>query len=73
MLILSRRRHERIMIGPDIIISVESINCESVRIGVEAPKAVAVDREEIRQSKDRDARERAAWEAEKAQRRGVGS
>jgi carbon storage regulator len=47
MLILTRRNHESIRIGDDVIITVLAINGNQVRIGIEAPKSVAVHREEI--------------------------
>lgn len=53
MLILSRRVGETIMIGPDIAVTVMQIIRQQVRIGIEAPNDVAIDREEIRERKDR--------------------
>lgn len=47
MLILTRRVGEVIRIGADIEIQVMSVKGEQVRIGVKAPRDVAVDREEI--------------------------
>ena len=49
MLILSRRVNEVICIGDDIQIKVTEIDCErrQVRIGIDAPKAVRILREEI--------------------------
>jgi carbon storage regulator len=47
MLILSRKRNERIFIGPNIIVTVVEIRGDKVRIGVEAPTTLAVHREEI--------------------------
>lgn len=51
MLILSRKPNERLMIGDDIVVTVLEVQRGTVRLGVEAPPAVAVDREEIRQRK----------------------
>lgn len=47
MLVLSRRRDERIMIGDDIIVTVVDIHGDKVRIGIEAPRDIRVHREEI--------------------------
>jgi carbon storage regulator len=47
MLILTRRAGETIRIGADVEVTVIAINASQVRIGVKAPKDVAVDREEV--------------------------
>ena len=47
MLILTRRVGETLMIGNDISITVLGVKGSQVRIGVDAPKDVAVHREEI--------------------------
>ena len=47
MLVLSRRANQAIMIGPDIVIRVLDIRGDQVRIGVDAPRSVAVHREEV--------------------------
>jgi len=49
MLILSRKLGESIVIGDDINITVLGVTGNQVRIGVDAPKSVAVHREEIYQ------------------------
>ena len=60
MLVLSRRANQAIMIGPDVVIRVLDIRGDQVRIGVDAPRSVAVHREEvaadIRQSNEEAAR-----------------
>jgi carbon storage regulator len=47
MLVLSRRRQERIRIGDDITITVVRISQNSVRIGIDAPQALKIVREEL--------------------------
>jgi len=47
MLILTRRVGESLMVGDDITITVLGVKGNQVRIGVNAPKDVAVHREEI--------------------------
>jgi len=47
MLILTRRVGEIIRIGPDIVVTVLGVNGSQVRLGVNAPKDVAVHREEV--------------------------
>jgi carbon storage regulator len=47
VLVLSRRANQAIVIGPDIIVRVLDIRGDQVRIGVDAPRSVAVHREEV--------------------------
>jgi carbon storage regulator len=49
MLILTRRVGETLMVGDDVTITVLGVKGNQVRIGVNAPKDVAVHREEIYQ------------------------
>jgi carbon storage regulator len=49
MLILTRRIGETLMIDDEVKVTVLGINGNQVRIGVDAPKDVAVHREEIYQ------------------------
>ncbi len=48
---LTRRSGEEICIGDDVIVKIISIQGDKVRLGIEAPADVSVDRAEIRQAK----------------------
>ncbi len=47
MLILTRKIGETVVIGEDIVVTVLGVKGNQVRIGVKAPREVAVHREEI--------------------------
>ena len=47
MLILTRRVGETLMIGDDVTVTVLGVKGNQVRVGVNAPRDVAVHREEI--------------------------
>jgi len=55
MLILTRRPNETLCIGDDVRITVLSVNGAQVRLGIEAPRSVVVDRAEIHERKRAEA------------------
>jgi carbon storage regulator len=54
MLILTRRTGETLRIGDDVEVTVMAVNGLQVRIGIKAPRNVAVDRLEIAERKQRE-------------------
>jgi carbon storage regulator len=48
MLVLSRKRQQSILIGDNIRITIVDAGRGNVRVGVEAPRDLSVDREEVR-------------------------
>ena len=57
MLVLARKLNEKILIGEDIEITVVGISGDSIRLGINAPRAVKILRSEVyediqRQNKD---------------------
>ena len=47
MLVLSRKRDEKIVLNDDIVITIVEIRGDKVRLGIEAPPAVPVHRQEV--------------------------
>ena len=54
MLVLTRKRDERIMIGDQISLMVVDIRGDKVRLGIEAPAEVAVHRSEVYEAIQRE-------------------
>lgn len=51
MLILTRKEGQQIRIGDDIVITLLGVRGNQYKIGIDAPRHVSVDREEIHQMK----------------------
>lgn len=47
MLVLSRYKDQRVFIGNDVVVTIVDVRGDRVRIGIEAPPWVTVDREEV--------------------------
>lgn len=60
MLTLTRRVGESLMIGDEVTVTVLGVKGNRVRIGVNAPKDVAVHREEIYRRINKDLTEKAS-------------
>lgn len=54
MLVLSRKEHERIILGDDIVLTVVRIGDDQVRIGIEAPRNVIIMREELHAKNEKE-------------------
>jgi carbon storage regulator len=52
MLVVSRKQGGRIFIGKDIVVTLVEIRGDKVRFGIEAPKDIEIDREEVRKRKE---------------------
>ena len=64
MLILTRRVGETVMIGNDVTVTVLGVKGNQVRVGINAPKNVAVHREEIYERIKREQQGEASGESE---------
>jgi carbon storage regulator CsrA len=63
MLVLTRKRRERVVLGDSIHLTIVELGRNSVRIGIEAPPGVTILREELLlDAEDRNAR--TAWETD---------
>jgi carbon storage regulator len=60
MLCFDRQLDEQIVIGDDIVITVVRIKGRKVRIGIDAPREIRVDRQEVRDAMERDRKDGAA-------------
>ena len=54
MLVLSRKKDEKIVIGDNITIMVIEIRGDKVRLGIEAPREVTVHRQEVYEAIQRE-------------------
>lgn len=63
MLILSRRIGEKLIIGDNVTVTILAVKGNQVRIGIDAPRNVRVDREEVHERilKEEEARQNSEW------------
>lgn len=47
MLVLTRKKGERVMIGDDIVVTVIDVRRDGIRIGFDAPRGVSIQRAEV--------------------------
>lgn len=47
MLVLSRQKDEKIIIGDDVEITIVDVRGDKVRLGITAPREISVHREEV--------------------------
>jgi carbon storage regulator len=59
MLVLSRRAGESVVIGDDVVVTVLDVRGDVVRVGIKAPRAIQVHREEVYRELQRANREAA--------------
>ena len=50
MLVLSRRVGEQIVIGDDVVLTVIDVRHDTVRLGIDAPRHISVNRAEVRRA-----------------------
>jgi carbon storage regulator len=47
MLVVTRRANESIVIGDDVVVTVLEVRGDQIRLGIDAPRSVAVHHEEV--------------------------
>lgn len=60
MLVLSRKMGERVVIGPDIVVTILSIRGAMVKLGFSAPHEVPIHREELRERLENERKQQRA-------------
>ncbi len=68
MLVLSRKPNEGIVINDNVEIVVIGVRGDRVRLGIEAPREVRVDRREVHEARRREAESRAGGVGEEEDR-----
>jgi len=63
MLVLTRKIGERVLIGDDIVVTILDVRGDGVRVGIDAPRGIRIQRDEVVQAvseANQEAREHAA-------------
>ena len=60
MLVLSRKKTQRLKLGSDIVVTVIDVSGEKVRLGIDAPKEVTILREELELRDSQEPRQKAS-------------
>lgn len=63
MLVLTRKVGERVLIGDDIVVTILDVRGDGVRVGIDAPRGIRIQRDEVVQAvseANQEAREQAA-------------
>jgi len=60
MLVLTRKKDEKIVIGDSITLMVIEIRGDKVRLGIDAPRDISVHREEVYEAIKKDAEQKKA-------------
>ena len=63
MLVLTRKPDERVLIGDDIVVTILDARGDGVRIGIDAPRGIRIQRDEVVKAvseANQEAREQAA-------------
>jgi carbon storage regulator len=47
VLVLTRKQGEKILIGDDIVITILDVRGDSIRIGIDAPRGLGIQRDEV--------------------------
>jgi carbon storage regulator len=67
MLVLSRQKDESIMIGDDVEITIVDVRGDKVRLGIAAPREIAVHRREVYDAIQREKSQKKEQEAPQKQ------
>jgi carbon storage regulator len=66
VLVLSRQKDESIMVGDEVEITIVDVRGDKVRLGINAPRSIAVHRKEIYEAIQREKAQKAAEEGSEA-------